>query len=75
MPVYEYKCKSCSSKYEVFHFTKEIVEDIVCPKCKSNEYEKLFSTFSANVSPSSNITNNYESPCMGCRNASACGIN
>jgi putative FmdB family regulatory protein len=75
MPVYEYKCKSCNSKYEVFHFTKEIAEDIVCPKCKSSEYEKLFSTFSANVSPGGNIKNDYDSPCMGCRNAPACGIN
>jgi len=75
MPVYEYKCKSCNSKYEIFHFTKEITEDIICPKCKSNEYEKLFSTFSANVSPSNNINNNYDSHCMGCHNASTCGIN
>ena len=75
MPVYEYKCKSCNSKYEIFHFTKEIVEDIICPKCQSIEYEKLFSTFSANVSPNGNIKNNYDSPCMGCRNAPACGIN
>lgn len=64
MPVHEYKCLKCDSKYEVFHKVKEDTGKIICPKCNSNEYKKLLSGFSASVSSGSS----------SCESGS-CGIN
>lgn len=36
MPVYDYRCTSCNSTYDIFHKGKELTNDIVCPKCGSN---------------------------------------
>jgi putative FmdB family regulatory protein len=42
MPMYEYQCKECGHRFEtlVIGSTKP-----ACPKCKSQELEKQFSTF------------------------------
>ena len=46
MPLFEFVCKKCGSKFEkiVFSIDKEEIE---CPECKSKEVEKQFSLFSA----------------------------
>lgn len=49
MPVFEYKCKNCNTKYEVYHKSSTSSEKVVCPDCHSEEREKLFSSFSASV--------------------------
>ena len=50
MPVYEYKCKKCGEKYELrlglFHSSKSIK----CPKCGSNDAERVYSPISTNTS-------------------------
>jgi putative FmdB family regulatory protein len=66
MPVFEYKCKECSTKYEVLHKSNEKQEDITCPKCNSTKHIKLISSFSANVSGSPDS-------CDGCSEGS-CGM-
>ena len=48
MPIYEYKCKDCDSKFEVLVFTQN--EKIVCEKCGSENAERLLSGFASNVS-------------------------
>ena len=63
MPVYDYQCTSCNSTYDVFHKGKEITENIVCPKCKSNEHKKLMSA------PSINLGSSHD----GCESGN-CGI-
>jgi len=47
MPIFEYKCKQCSSKFEVLHKSSLNQEEVSCPSCKSKENQKLLSTFSA----------------------------
>ena len=52
MAVYEYKCKKCAEKYELrlglFHSSKSIK----CPKCGSNDAERVYSPISTNSSSS-----------------------
>jgi putative FmdB family regulatory protein len=43
MPIFDYRCKECSTLYDVLHKGKEIVEDIQCPSCGSFHYTKLIS--------------------------------
>ncbi len=50
MPIYEYKCSDCNSKFDVYHKSIYHVEDIVCPKCKSINNKKLLSSFSPSIS-------------------------
>lgn len=47
MPIFEYKCKQCNTKFEVLHKSSLNQEEVSCPKCKSKESKKLLSSFSA----------------------------
>lgn len=51
MPLFEFICKKCGTKFEqmIFSINKDEIE---CPECKSKEVEKQFSTFSAGSSRS-----------------------
>jgi len=42
MPLYEYTCRKCSKRFETLVFG---TEKPACPKCHSNDLEKLFSAF------------------------------
>ncbi|MBK6914670.1 MAG: zinc ribbon domain-containing protein [Ignavibacteriales bacterium] len=52
MPIFEYQCQECKTKFDVFHKSQNQTEKINCPKCNSDKSRKLFSTFSAAVSNS-----------------------
>lgn len=56
MPVFEYKCSDCNSKFEVLHKSSVKPEEVSCPNCNSNNNKKLFSSFSASVSGSSSFS-------------------
>ncbi len=43
MPVFDYQCNQCKTTYDVYHKTREIEEDIVCPSCGSKEHKRLIS--------------------------------
>lgn len=55
MPVYEYRCKDCNTKYEILHLTKENFDEIICPKCNSKNYVKLLSRIAKPVSEDSDF--------------------
>jgi len=50
MPIYEYKCSDCDSKFEVLVFSQN--EKIICEKCGSENSERLLSGFASTVSSS-----------------------
>ena len=54
MPIFEYKCKQCNSKFEVLHKSSLNQEEVSCPSCNSKENQKLLSSFSATGFSSSN---------------------
>ncbi len=60
MPIYEFRCLSCGSRFE--KIVPLNTETTSCEKCQGNNVEKLLSTFAVQ-------TNQY-SPCGA--NASAC---
>lgn len=80
MPVFEYQCKSCNTKYEVFHKSSVKQEDVSCPECNSKENKKLFSSFSATISNSGNYqgscaSGNCDIPSGGGCASGMCGLN
>ena len=80
MPVFEYKCKKCDSKFEVLHKSTANMEDVICPKCQSKENTKLFSSFAAAVGHSHSSGDSCSSgtcgmaPMGGCPGG-MCGLN
>jgi putative FmdB family regulatory protein len=55
MPIYEYECRDCSERFEVFVFSGKQI-DIICPKCGHKNTEKLISNFSSNGDSGSNAS-------------------
>ena len=45
MPIYEYACADCGTKFEKFVRTTDAQAEIYCPKCGSAKTEKAFSSF------------------------------
>jgi putative FmdB family regulatory protein len=51
MPIYEFKCLGCGNVFEFLKLKKESEEAAMkCPKCKSEEVERILSTVNAFVS-------------------------
>lgn len=80
MPLFEYKCSSCNTKYEVLHKSSVNQEEVTCPRCSSKESKKLFSTFSASVESSGSYSGgcdsgNCEIPAAGGCASGMCGLN
>jgi putative FmdB family regulatory protein len=82
MPIFEYKCNDCNKKFDVLHKSSANLEEVICPECKSNNNQKLFSTFSAsngsqsidNMPPCANGNCGMSSMGGGCASGS-CGFN
>lgn len=68
MPVFEYRCSECNTKFDVLHKSQNSQEEVVCPKCKSKDNKKLLSTFSASISQGS-----HDHSFGGCESGS-CGL-
>ncbi len=86
MPTYDYSCNDCDSTYDVFHKTREIKEDVVCPNCQSPNHTRLLSAPNVAVSGGSKSSMDFSSDascdtggCCGGRRldsaSGACGIN
>jgi len=81
MPMFEYKCSECESKFEIL--TKNNDDNKVsCPECNSSKVKKLFSAFSASTgsmsySDSSCSTGNcnIDVPAGGGCASGMCGLN
>jgi putative FmdB family regulatory protein len=44
MPLYEYYCSDCKSKFELL-VSHQHADDVVCTKCHSEKIRRLLSTF------------------------------
>jgi putative FmdB family regulatory protein len=42
MPTYEYKCKDCGEKFDEVKKVEEYETKGVCPKCKSQNTQRVF---------------------------------
>jgi putative FmdB family regulatory protein len=68
MPLFEYKCNDCNTKYEVLHKSNTNLSEVTCPNCSSINSKKLLSTFSASIGDSSNSS--YTDSCAN----GSCGL-
>jgi putative FmdB family regulatory protein len=42
MPIYEYKCSECNTKFEMLHKSVTSNEDVTCPNCNSSKIKSYF---------------------------------
>ncbi len=44
MPIYEYRCRACDNTFSALVASSDTpAEDVVCPRCKEHQAEKLLS--------------------------------
>ena len=46
MPIFEYACEECGTKFERLTLRLQLVVPTPCPQCGSTQTTKVFSTFS-----------------------------
>jgi putative FmdB family regulatory protein len=48
MPLYEYSCRKCGAKFsETMTIKEHETRKVLCPKCQSNELQKIIEPFFA----------------------------
>jgi len=53
MPIFEFKCSKCEEFFEVIVMNSKDDETVNCPKCKSDEFERVVSTTNFKMAGSS----------------------
>ncbi len=73
MPLYEYECRSCKSRFEQLVFNKDTA--VLCRNCSSDDVAQLLSVFAV-AGPSEKAAAEL-GPCGSCGAAQrgACGMN
>jgi putative FmdB family regulatory protein len=49
MPIYEYKCQDCGTKFEKLLRRSAETSDVLCPSCGQKHLTQEFSTFAAHA--------------------------
>ncbi len=79
MPIFEYKCSSCNTKFEVLHKSSINQDEVSCPDCDSKKITKLFSSFIPAVHSHSHESpgsqGNCNMPAGSCCRGGECGLN
>ena len=70
MPIYEYACSGCGSRFE--KLVRRFAEEVSCPSCASAAVDKQLSVFAVGASGSSPAMGGCEAPGGGC-GAGPCG--
>ena len=55
MPIYEYECKNCGERFQVFLLAGEDDGKMACPRCGARDVQKVISLFSVGSEPSSSF--------------------
>jgi putative FmdB family regulatory protein len=76
MPIYEYQCADCNTKFEKLVRRSTEAAEVDCPSCGQKHVSQQYSTFSAHANGST--ASRREAPvCPGgmCSNPGVCGMN
>ncbi len=73
MPLYEYKCSDCETKFDALRDMSEADAPIACPHCGSEETQRAVSLFSAIGSEGVVIGDNSCASCSPSASCATCG--
>lgn len=66
MPMYEYGCTTCASKFDLLRRMDQADTGIICPQCGSNHVQRKLSVFAAHSKDSSGKVSTVASTGGGC---------
>lgn len=73
MPIYEYVCETCKSKFEKLVRSMNSTEAAACPKCGGAKTNRQFSSFAVGAGQSSSpSTGGHGGGCACCSAAPSC---
>jgi putative FmdB family regulatory protein len=79
MPIYEYLCEDCGSKFEKLIRRQADTESLACPACGQSHLNQELSTFSARANGAASGSNRSAEmpscPSGRCGNPGMCGMN
>ena len=75
MPIYEYKCDDCGTKFEKLVRRSTEVAELECPSCGKNHLKQEFSTFAAHANGAPKAAEAPMCPGGMCRTPGMCGMN
>lgn len=76
MPIYEYLCEECGTKFEKLVRRASDAPEIECPSCGRKRLKQEYSRFAAHAGPSSKSAEGPMCPGGGpCSNPGMCGMN
>lgn len=70
MPIYEFKCLKCNEFFELLMMNSEEKIKLKCPKCKSDEFERVLSASNYNMSSGSEKQKSVSSQTRTCSGGS-----
>jgi len=70
MPIYEFKCMKCEEFIEILIMNKNDEIEMRCPRCSSEELERVLSSTSYNIGVSSDSKNSVSSQTRTCSGGS-----
>jgi putative FmdB family regulatory protein len=75
MPIYEYVCEDCGTKFEKLVLRASGQGELACPSCGKSRLAQQLSTFSAHAGSSPSQSAMPQCPSGGCcPNAGTCGM-
>ncbi len=72
MPIYEYVCSGCDSKFELLRPLSKADEGASCPRCQ-NTAKRVLSTFCSFSKDESGLTSSIGGSSCGSCSATGCG--
>ena len=75
MPIYEYRCEDCGTRFEKLVRRSTDVPGIICPSCGEKHLTQELSTFAAHANGASKSADVPVCPSGRCSNPGLCGLN
>ena len=77
MPIYEYLCEECGTKFEKLVRRAADAPDVECPSCGQKHLKQEYSTFAAHANGATKSSDVPMCPGSGgpCGNPGGCGMN
>jgi len=75
MPIYEYRCEDCGTKFEKLVRRQSESNGVECPSCGQKHLKQELSTFAAHSGGSSRAGDMPVCPSGRCSNPGMCGMN
>ncbi|HTP34001.1 MAG TPA: zinc ribbon domain-containing protein [Candidatus Acidoferrales bacterium] len=75
MPIYEYRCQDCGTKFEKLVRRSSETAELACPSCGERHLQQELSTFAAHANSSPKSSGAPVCPSGRCSNPGMCGLN